>query len=643
MTSGKNSRKELLEQVKSLRLNLNKTEELLGKNLNRETSADLKQDLLERKEDLNNLQTLIKSITNEPFRPEFSNCLQGKEFKPLKSNSAERERRVASVSVQEKSEECAGKDTIEQLKELQVAQSRLTAIIESAPVGLVIADNKARIMMANQRAQKLYANPVPFDQDYQSHACLGLHMPDGTLYSPRELPLTRSVLEGISITNEEIHIINPDGERTIVLANSSPIKDSDGNIIGSVGAFEDISQLKRTEQRLKQAQKAAETANRAKSEFVANMNHEIRTPLNGVMGMIELAEKHTEQPKVREYLNLARQSADHLSRIINDVIDLSKIESGQMELHKHAFSLNECLQATLFPLRTKAEDKGLVFEVHVGDDVPDRLFGDSSRLRQVIENIVGNAVKFTEKGKVSVSVNLDGNKQFEGRIGLYFSVSDTGIGIAEDKQEEVFESFNQLDPSIYSEYGGSGLGLNICRHCLQMMGGEIWLTSTEGQGSTFYFTAVLEPEKTEQVDDSKAMDSISAENIISLKILVAEDDKMNQLFTKELLEEKGHEVLLVEDGQKALQALAENEFDLVLLDIRMPQMDGEQTLQHIRQNPPEGVDAQLPVIALTAYTLKEEQEQLLNQGFDGCLSKPVDVQSFDYLFYEIEKLRFLTY
>jgi PAS domain S-box-containing protein len=397
----------------------------------------------------------------------------------------------------------------------------------------------------------------------------------------------------------------------------------------------DISAQKDYEARLIQAKDQAEVASRAKSEFLANMSHEIRTPLNGVKGMIELAKRKAVHPEVNEYLELAAQSADHLMCIINDVIDLSMIEAGQTRLHEQAFSLGKILKATFYPLHNAATAKGLDFELAVGPEIPDGLFGDANRFRQILENIVGNAVKFTHAGKVTIDLS---SSAAEGdRVRLLCSVSDTGIGISEEGQKSIFESFVQVDPSKRVQYGGSGLGLALCKHYLEMMGGEIWCQSSKDRGSTFSFSLVFGRCSGDQPDG--AMIEPRQQPLKGLRVLVAEDSPMNQIFTTELLKDGGHDVVVVEDGRKALEALAGERFDLVLMDIRMPNLDGEEALRIIRHETPEGVDRHVPVIALTAHALKEDQDRLLKQGFDGYLSKPVDIQSLEKIIEDIGRFK----
>ena len=366
----------------------------------------------------------------------------------------------------------------------------------------------------------------------------------------------------------------------------------------------------------------AESANQAKSRFLSHMSHELRTPINGIMGMIHLADLKSIDPEVREYLGYVRQSAEHLLELVNDVLDLSKIEAGKVELHQESFDLPALLDSILDPFHLQAGQKGLVLKRDF-KDLPRFVLGDPCRLRQVLFNLLSNAIKFTHTGEVEVSVRAD--LQSAESVRLDFSVRDSGIGIPLDKLERIFESFNQLGYSAHASYGGTGLGLAISRHLMELMGGRIWAESREGKGSTFYFFLPL---KIAAVAEPVALVSelpAGRTDQSGLKILLAEDDAISRLFMRNILQHQGHAVEIAANGREALEMLAKEQFDLVVMDVCMPVMGGEEAVQAIRNGIIEGVDPKVRVIALTAHAFEGDKERFLKAGFEGYLSKPVNM------------------
>jgi PAS domain S-box-containing protein len=400
-------------------------------------------------------------------------------------------------------------------------------------------------------------------------------------------------------------------------------RDAGGRPVGFITIIRDCTERALAQQQLAQAKDAAEQASRAKSEFLANMSHEIRTPMNGVLGMTELALDTELTPYQADCLRTVKSSAESLLTIVNDILDFSKIESRKLALEAVPFSLADAVADVRKTLSTPARRKALELLCHISPNVPASVIGDPVRFKQIVTNLVGNAIKFTERGHVVVSVREEARS--EGVTTVRVIVTDTGIGIPADKQRAIFDAFQQADGSITRRYGGTGLGLAISATLVQMMGGRIWVESELGAGSRFIFTADFD---------------VAARNALAIggptpgsirpftaarpaRILIAEDNVVNQRVAAGLLTNRGHAVTVVGNGREAVDMLARETFDVVLMDVQMPVMDGLEATAAIRARE-NGTGRRARVVAMTAYAMIGDRERCVAAGMDGYLPKPLD-------------------
>lgn len=427
----------------------------------------------------------------------------------------------------------------------------------------------------------------------------------------------------------EYRLRDANGTFRWILDIGRPYTHPDGTFAGYIGYCFDITDRKEMEAALQQAKEVAETANVAKTEFLANMSHEIRTPMNGIIGMSQLLATTQLDADQREYLESIQVSADNLLSLINDILDLSKVESGRMQLENRDFSLRALLRDVVRSQspgnKMNGPGESTDFRLNLPPEIPDILVGDELRLKQVMLNLVSNAGKFTEKGHVEVSVHL--LERLDSQVVLRFAVHDTGIGISPALVETIFFPFTQADASINRRFGGTGLGLAICRRLVESMGGRIWAESVEGAGSTFLFELPFSVSPQDGIAAAGQGETSPelARQQRQLRILIADDNEINRKLAVAIIKRMGHSWETARDGREAIDLHEQHHFDLILMDVQMPLLDGIEATRLIRERERGKGLTPMPIIALTAHALSEDREKLLNSGFDGYISKPVNL------------------
>jgi two-component system, sensor histidine kinase len=466
-------------------------------------------------------------------------------------------------------------------------------LVETSLTGMVLVDREGLVLYANPAAEKL------FGRDRKELAGSQFGFPLVT-EETAELLIPRQ--GGLATAEMQVAEVQWDGRAAYLVS------------------LHDITERKALERDLRQAKEAAEASTVAKSQFLANMSHEIRTPLNGVMGMLQLLELEETNAERADYVRQAYDSATRLMRLLNDILDFSRIEAEKVVLATEAFNPKELVRDPIELFSGLARNKGISLGFEVGDNVPEVVLGDDSRIRQVLFNLVSNALKFTARGEVTVGLYAPAAQNFNGSAKLLFLISDTGHGIAEDLLPKLFTPFTQGDNSYTRRHGGTGLGLSIVGRLVGMMGGEVCLDSSPGRGTDVYVTIrVGLPRKAHE-------EHAGAKGAATLKkrsycVLLAEDDPANQAVAGRMLARLGHKALLAVNGQKVLELLDARQFDLVLMDIQMPVLDGLETARRIRKR--HDAVSRIPIVALTAYAMRGDREKFLAAGIDAYLAKPL--------------------
>ena len=431
----------------------------------------------------------------------------------------------------------------------------------------------------------------------------------------------RMVLREKKLTDYELTARARDGTTTVVSYNATTFYDRGRTLQGVFASARDVTERKRVEIELKQAKAAAESASRTKSDFLASMSHEIRTPMNAIMGIADLLAKTTLTAEQDKYVKIFQRAGDNLLNLINDILDLSKVEASQLELEQTGFSLTDLVEKIMEMTALRAHEKGLVLTYEIDAGVPTDLIGDPTRLQQVLLNLIGNAIKFTEAGEVSLRIALD--KDAASPDVLRFTTTDTGIGISKEKLGRIFERFTQADSSTTRRFGGSGLGLTISQSLVQLMGGHIWVDSVIDVGSRFSFSLPFErwSEKTRR--SAEPVEIGAKQPLLALRILLAEDSPDNRIITLAYLEDTPYRLDVAENGAIACDMFQTRLYDVVLMDRQMPVMDGLAATRRIRAWEVANGRAPTPIIALTASALKGDRERCLAAGCTAYLTKPI--------------------
>ncbi len=524
---------------------------------------------------------------------------------------SDRERLIYELKVHQIELELQNEELKESQLELQKNRKLFESFFEMAPIGYFILDKEGVIHDVNYVGAKilktgrkyLYQKPFVVFLPKIYHKIFFDHIKK-TIESGEKLPI-------------ELQLTDRSGDKLWVHLETvlSSLGDKKDHILTAVL---DMTERKKMEEDILFAREEAIKANKVKSMFLANMSHEIRTPMNGILSMSELALNTPLEPDQKKYLEAVYNSAQSLLTIVNDILDFSKIEADKVELHNENFDIEQLLNELYQLFSSQISGKNISLDFHRKNGDVKHLFADISKIRQILINLLSNAVKFTKEGSITLNTSLQELSERE-RYLLRIEVQDTGIGISKDKIKSIFDSFTQIDNSYRKEYQGTGLGLTISKRLADIMGGDIQVESREGGGSSFILTVPVSPAQPEKEED-KGTESPS--RVKKSNILIAEDNAINILYLQTLLEKEGHNVTCVYDGNEALTKIKENSYDLILMDISMPHMDGISATKIIREGKMNGTKADIPIIAITAHAMQSEKEVFKEAGVTDFIFKP---------------------
>lgn len=508
-----------------------------------------------------------------------------------------------------------GKVVIAQ-RNARLQEEKFMALAGSVIDAIIIINEKGEILFWNQAATRIFgyeaseAIALPYNSIFDSQSM------------PPDWPSTTLALRRFYREHHEkgglieAHGLHKSGRVFPVEISVSPLQVDD--LWYALFIIRDITERKQREKELIEARERAEAATRAKQQFLSVMSHEIRTPLNGILGTINLLVQEDPRPDQMEYLKTLEFSGNHLLSLINDILDFSKIEANRIQFEAVTLDIREVVENLLKIFSFKAQDKGITITSEIDPAIPQFVKGDPVRLNQILNNLVGNALKFTEKGGINVRVRLNGPITPD-EVPLYFEVEDTGIGIPEDKTEIIFDMFSQADTNTTRRFGGTGLGLAITKKLVELQGGSIGVRSRLGEGSTFFFNLTFKNVAEGAGEIEKPADFL--ESLEGIRILLVEDNKINQMIAQKFLTRWGASIEIAENGLQAVEKIQSKNFDIVLMDLQMPELDGYQATQQIRKME-DDYFKKIPIIALTASTLAEVKESLEKFGLNDMITKP---------------------